>query len=177
MHPNLKTLPHSLMSALGKCHRHDALADGLARLPQPVLNFHQTRGGKPYSVRVLPQGLDLMLQCINPDAKEPEQIWGMQSITFHTAASEPENFWPYEWPEGVDPATTRAADISRLFLANEDSESALITPTMTCFSVAGFEGQVWSMVCVFDSDTDCLETLSLVREGEWVNEPAGQIKT
>lgn len=175
MHPNLKPLPRSLLSALGRCHRHDELAEGLAHLPQPVLNFRQTRGGKPYSVRVLPQGLDLMLQCINSDAAEPEQVWGLQSITLHTALSEPDNFWPYDWPEGMAPATARAKDISQLF-GVDDAESAILTPTMTCFSVVGFEGQEWNMVCTFDSDTECLETFSLIRAGNWVTDVAQPAK-
>ncbi len=176
MHPNLTPLPHSLISALGRCHRHDALADGLARLPQPVLNLRQTRGGKVYSVRVPSQGLDLMLQCINPQAPEPQQVWGLQSITLHTALSEPDHCWPHEWPQGITP-TTQATDIGRLFGAdNADADSSIVTPTMTCFSVQGFDGQTWNMVCTFDSDTECLQTLSLIRAGDWIAEIAPPAK-
>ena len=175
MHPNLKPLPHALVSALGRCHRQDALVNALAALPQPVLDLRQTRSGKPYSVRVVPHGLDLMLQCINPDADEPLRIWGVQSITLHTHLSEPSNFWAFQWPEGVDPATAKATNIAQLFGA-DDPESALLTPTMTCFGVPGYEGQVWNMVCVFDSDTECLETFSLVRANEWVNVAINEIR-
>lgn len=175
VHSNLKPLPLSLVSALGRCQRHDALAEALVALSPPVLDLRQTRSGKPYNVRVVPHGLDLMLQCMNPDAGEPLRIWGVQSITLHTRLSEPSNFWAFPWPEGVDPTTTKATDISQLF-GVVDPESALLTPTMTCFSVPGFEGQVWNMVCVFDSDTDCLETFSLVRANEWLNVPIKEIR-
>ena len=149
--------------------------NALAALPQPVLDLRQTRGGKPYNVRVVPHGLDLMLHCINPDADEPLRIWGVQSITLHTPLSEPSNFWAFQWPEGVDPATAKATNIAQLFGA-DDPESALLTPTMTCFGVSGYEGQVWNMVCVFGSDTECLETFSLVRANEWVNVAINEIK-
>jgi hypothetical protein len=35
---------------------------------------------------------------------------------------------------------------------------------------------VWNMVCVFDSDTEYLETFSLVRANEWVNVPINEIR-
>jgi hypothetical protein len=51
-------------------------------------------------------------------------------------------------------------------------ESALVTPTMTCFSVPGLNGQTWSMVCMFEPQSERLHTLSLIRSGEWLCDQA-----
>lgn len=170
MHPKLQPLPQSLLSALGRSNRQDQLANGLASLTPPV-KLRQHRDGKLYPVRVESYGVDLMVQCTKPDADEPQQSWGLHSFTLHTAASDPAHPWSFAWPEGLDPSTVKAADVTQLFGMVGD-ESALITPTMTCFSVPGLNGQTWSMVCMFDPQSERLHTLSLIRSGEWLCDQA-----
>jgi hypothetical protein len=114
--------------------------------------------------------LDLMVQCTNPEANEPQQLWGLHSFTLHTTASDPAQPWSSAWPEGLDPNTFKAADVAQLFGVTGD-ESALVTPAITCFSLPGLNGQTWSMVCMFDPQTLRLNTLSLVRTGAWRSDP------
>jgi hypothetical protein len=165
MHPNLKPLPLSLLSNLGKTHRQDQLANGLAAFPQPVTNLRQHRTGL-YTVRVVSQGLDLMMECTNPEAEEAQRQWGLHSFTLHTAASGRPHAWAFAWPEGLEPDTATASDVARLFSAPDD-ETMLVTPTMTCGLLPGLDGQVWSMLCAFDGNSQLLQNLTLVRMGEW----------
>lgn len=166
MHPKLQPLPQSLLGALGRSNRQDLLANGLASMTPPV-QLRQHRDGQLYPVRVETHGLDLMVQCTNPEADETLRLWGLHSLTLHTAASDPIHYWPFAWPEGLDPDTSKAADLAQLFGVGSD-ESALVTPTMACFSVPGFGGLTWSMVCMFDPQTERLKTLSLIRSGDWL---------
>lgn len=168
MHPNLQPLPQSLLSALGRSNRQDQLATGLASMAPPV-QLCQHRNGQLYPVRVESHGLDLMVQCTNPDADQSQQLWGLHSFTLHTAASDPIHPWTFAWPEGMDPNTFKAADVAQLFGVACD-ESALVTPTMTCFSLSGVAGQTWSMVCMFSPQSERLHTLSLIRHGEWLSD-------
>lgn len=168
MHPKLQPLPQTLLCALGCSNRQEQLANALASMTPPV-PLRQHRDGKPYPVRVASHGVDLMVQCTNPEADEAQQQWGLHSITLHTAASDPAHPWSFSWPEGLDPATANAADVAQLFGMAGD-ESALVTPAMACFSVPGLTGQTWSMVCIFDPQTERLHTLSLIRSGEWLFE-------
>lgn len=166
MHPNLQPLPQSLLSALGRSNRQDQLATGLAAMTPPV-QLRQHRHGQLYPVRVESHGLDLMVQCTNPEAEEPQQLWGLHSFTLHTTVSDPAHPWSFAWPEGLDPNTFKATDVAQLFGMAGD-ESALVTPAMTCFSLPGLNGQIWSMVCMFDPQTQRLQTLSLIRSGAWL---------
>lgn len=133
MHPKLHPLPPSLLSALGRSNRQDQLANGLASWTPPV-QLRQHRDGQLYPVRVGAHGLDLMVQCTNTEADEAQRLWGLHSLTLHTAASDPAHHWAFAWPEGVDPNTIKAASMAELFGVGGD-ESALVTPTMACFSV------------------------------------------
>lgn len=168
MHPKLQPLPPSLLMALGRSNRQDQLAQALESLDPPV-NLRQHRDGRPYPVSVAAHGLDLMVQCTNPEADEAQRLWGLHSITLHTAASDSVNPWRFAWPDGVEPGTVNAAGIAKLF-GVEGDEAALVSPAMTCFMLPGSDGQTWSMVCMFDHNTLRLQTLSLVRTGEWVSD-------
>jgi hypothetical protein len=169
MHPKLQPLPSSLLTALGRSNRQDQLAKALESLDPPV-NLRQHRDGRLYPVGVAAYGLDLMVQCTNPEADEAQRLWGLHSITLHTAASDAVNPWRFAWPDGVEADTVNAAGIAKLFGVDGD-EAALVSPGMTCFMLPGSEGQTWSMVCMFDPNTQRLQTLSLVRSGEWVSDP------
>jgi hypothetical protein len=166
MHPKLQPLPQSLLCALGRSNRQDQLANSLASMTPPV-HLRQHRNGQLYPVQVESHGVGLMVQCTHPDADEPQQLWGLHSFTLHTSASDPAHPWSFAWPEGLDPATAKAADVAQLFGVVSD-ESALVAPTMTSFSVPGLNGQTWLMVCMFDPQTERLHTLSLIRSGEWL---------
>jgi hypothetical protein len=166
MHAKLQSLPQSLLSALGRSNRQDQLATGLASMTPPV-QLRQQRHGQLYPVRVESHGLDLMVQCTNPESDEPQQLWGLHSFTLHTTTSDPAHPWSFAWPEGMDPNTFKAADVAQLFGMVGD-ESALVTPSMTCFSLPGVDGQTWSMVCMFCPQSERLHTLSLIRTGEWL---------
>ena len=166
MHPRLQPLPPSLTTALGRSNRQDQLTQALESLDPPI-NLRRHGDGRLYPVSVAVHGLDLMVQCTNPEAEEAQRLWGLHSITLHTAASASSHPWRFAWPEGFDPHTVKAADVAKLFDI-EGEEMAMTAPGMTCCQLPGFEGQTWSMICMFDPATQRLQSLSLVRTGEWV---------
>ncbi len=163
--PLLQTLLHSLDQAT----HHPALAAELLDLGVPSAQLLQARDSKPYLVSVDSHGLDLMMQCVNPEAAEEQRCWGLQSFTLHGTESEVASAWHAQWPHGIDPNHATAASVAQVFEA--DPEASLITPSMLCFTTPGVAGQPWSVVCLFDDSRGALKTMSLARGavgGEWV---------
>ncbi|GKS95367.1 hypothetical protein [Acidovorax sp. SUPP2825] len=160
-------LPDLLLRSIGRYNRQHLLNRVLRSLDPPVLDLRQGHGTDPYPVGVESQGLDLMLQCMDPSLPEKEQLWGLHALTFHTPLSRPGKPWQGEWPQGLEVATATAGDVVAL-LADKDDEAVLALPGMACFRVPGFDGQTWAVQCVFDGPGKTLKTLSLVRTGEWV---------
>ena len=126
MHPRLIPLPDILLQNLGRTSRLDDLAQLLQSSDAPIRDLRQHRGGKPYSVSMAPHGIDLTLQCVNPDAAQDEWQWGLHSFTLHSAASNPANHWTQPWPQGLDPERARAADVVRLLAT--DAYEPMSTP-------------------------------------------------
>jgi len=166
MHPNLATLPSILLRNLGRTSQLEDLIHWLAPHDIPADRLRQRQNGKPCSVSLAPHGIDLTLQCLNPDASENEMQWGLHSFTLHTAASSPANHWTQPWPQGLDPAQARAADVVRLLATN--SEEAMLTPTLACFAIDGMDGLSWALMAIFDPGSLKLQTLTLQRSGDWV---------
>ena len=166
MHPKLAPLPTVLLRNLG----HTSRLDGLAQLLTPhgiaPDQLCQHHNGKPYSVSMAPHGIDLTLQCVNPDAAQDEWQWGLHSLTLHSAASNPVNHWTQAWPQGLDPEQARAADVVRLLASNP--EEAISTPTLACFAIDGMDGLTWALMGTFDPSSLKLQTLTLQRSGDWV---------
>jgi len=165
MHPNLRPLPAILLHNLGRTSRLDDLARLL--IPHGITpdQLRQHREGKPYSLSLAPHGLDLTLQCTNPEAAQDQWQWGLHSITLHTAASNPANHWTQPWPQGLEAEQARAADVVRLLAA--DPEEAMVTPTLACFAIDGMDGLSWALMAIFDPGSLKLQTLTLQRSGEW----------
>ena len=166
MHPNLATLPTILLHNLGRTSRLDDLARLLELHGITDDKLRQHQNGQPYRLSLAPHGLDLTLQCINPDAPESETQWGLHSLTLHTSASNPANHWSQPWPQGLDPEQARAADVVRLLAT--DPDEAMITPTLVCFAIDGMDGLTWALLAMFDPGSRKLQTLSLQRSGEWI---------
>lgn len=166
MHPALSPLPPTLLRNLGCTSHLDDLAQLLAPHSIASGQLRQRQNGKPYSVSLAPHGLDLTLQCVNPDASEAEIQWGLHSLTLHTAASSPSKHWTQPWPQGLNPEQSRAADVVRLLAANP--EEAMLTPTLVCFAIDGMGGLTWALMAIFDPSSLKLQTLTLQRSGDWV---------
>ena len=166
MHPNLIPLPEALLRNLGRISNLDDLAQLLAAHGPAPDKLRQHNNGKPYSVSLTPHGIDLSLQCVNPDATQDQWRWGLHSHTLHTAASNPANHWTQPWPQGLEPEQARAADVVRLLAV--DPEEAMNTPTLVCFAIDGMDGLTWALMAVFDPGSFKLQTLTLQRSGEWV---------
>lgn len=166
MHPNLSPLPTILLRNLGRTSRLDDLAQLLAPHGTAPGKLRQQHNGQPYNVSLAPHGLDLTLQCLNPQAPEAEMQWCLHRITLHTAASDPANHWTQPWPQGLDPEQARAADLVRLLAA--DPEEAMLTPTLACFAIDGLDGLNWALMATFDPSSLKLQTLTLQRSGEWI---------
>ncbi len=166
MHPALTRLPPILLRNLGRTSRLDDLAQLLTPHGISADQLRQYQNGGPYTVSMAPHGIDLALQCVNPDASESEMQWGLHSLTLHTAASNPNNHWTQPWPQGLEPAQACAADVVCLLAA--DPEEALNTPTLVCFAIDGMDGLSWALLAVFDPGSFKLQTLTLQRSGEWV---------
>jgi len=165
MHHHLTPLPAILLRNLGRTSRLDDLAQLLTPHGITPDQLHQHRDGKPYSLSLTPHGLDLTLQCINPEATQDQWQWGLHSLTLHTAASSRANHWTQPWPQGLDPEQARAADVVRLLAA--DPEEAMVTPTLVCFAIDGLDGLSWALMAIFDPGSLKLQTLTLQRSGEW----------
>ena len=166
MHPHLGPLPAILLRNLGRTSRLDDLAQLLAPHGLAPDKLRQHHNGKPYSVSMPPYGIDMTLQCTNPDAAEDEMQWGLHSLTLHTAASNPTNHWTQPWPQGLEPEQARAADVVRLLAVNPDE--AMNTPTLVCFANDGMNDLTWALMAMFDPSSLKLQTLTLQRSGEWV---------
>lgn len=166
MHPHLTPLPTILLHNLGRSSHLDDLAQLLAPHAIAPDQLRQHQSDQPYNVSLAPHGLDLTLQCINPDTTEAELQWGLHSLTLHTAASNPASHWTQPWPQGLNPDQTRAADVVRLLAT--DPEEALNTPTMVCFAIEGMDGLTWALMAIFDPSSLKLRTLTLQRSGEWL---------
>lgn len=173
MHHNLTPLPATLLRNLGRTSSLDDLAQLLASKGLAPDQLRQPQNGKPYRVSLAPHGIDLMLQCTNPEAAQDQWQWGLHSITLHTAASSRANHWTQPWPQGLDPEQARAADVVRLLAA--DPEEAMVTPTLVCFAIDGLDGLSWALMAIFDPGSLKLQTLTLQRSGEWVG--IGRINT
>lgn len=166
MPQRLSSLPASLLNHLGCAAGQATLEGALAELKLPAASLRQTRNGAPYTVSVPGQGLDLMLQCLNPHAPEADRLWGLHSLTFHSAGSDPVSHWTKGWPGGVNPGTATAGDIVSL-LAEDDDDAVLMVDSMACFEVPGFDGRRWIVQCMFDPARKTLLTFSLIRSGKW----------
>jgi hypothetical protein len=173
MHPNLTPLPTILRRNLGRTSRLDDLAQLLAPYGITADKLRQRQYGQPYSVSLAPHGIDLALQCINPDAAQDQWQWGLHSLTLHTAASNPAKHWIQPWPQGLDPEQARAADVVRLLAA--DPEEAMVTPTLVCFAIDGMDGLTWALMAMFDPSSFKLQTLTLQRSGDWVASTVQQV--
>lgn len=166
MHASLAPLPTILLSSLGRADNLDALIQLLGPHGVSPDKLRQHQNGEPYSVSLPQYGIDLTLQCTNPDAAQDQWQWGLHSLTLHTAASNPANHWTQPWPQGLEPEQARAADVVRLLAA--DPEEAMNTPTLVCFAIDGMDGLTWALMAVFDPSSLKLQTLTLQRSGEWV---------
>jgi len=166
MHPHLTPLPAALLRNLGRTSRLDDLVQLLAPHGISCDKLRQHQHGKPYSVSLTPHGIDLTLQCINPEAIPDQWQWGLHSLSLHTAASNPVNHWIQPWPQGLDPEQACAADVVRLLAANP--EEAMNTPTLVCFAIEGMSDLTWALMAIFDPSSFKLQTLTLQRSGEWV---------
>lgn len=158
----LHPLPQVLLQALGRLDLHGDLQEAVSArswTSAPLRQDHHH--GAPYTVTA-DAGLDLTLQNTNPDAAPLDRQWGLHSFTLHAGQ------WRHGWPEGLDPATATAQDVVRLFIP--DLESSLVTPAMVCFTVPGLgEGQQWSVLCLFDTASQRLQSFTLVRMGDWLS--------
>jgi len=177
MHPNLIPLREALLRNLSRTSRLDDLAQLLASHGLAPDKLRQHQNGQPYSVTLAPHGIDLKLQCVNPEASQDQWQWGLHSFTLHTAASNPTNHWTQPWPQGLDPEQARADDVVRLLAANP--EEAMVTPTLACFAIDGLDGLTWALMAIFDPGSLKLQTLTLQRSAEWVavaeGKPAGEV--
>lgn len=167
MPARLSPLPADFLSNLGCAVGHKVLEECLSQLDLPASNLYRTQNGDLYRAGISGQGLDLMLQCLNPQAPDAERLWGLHSLTFHTTRSEPNNYWRKEWPSGINPDTATAGDVVSL-LAEDDDDAVLMTDGMACFEVPGFDDRRWIVQCMFDPGSKTLLTFSLVRGGDWV---------
>lgn len=168
MPKRLSPLPADLLNNLGCIVGRIALEEGLSRLDLPASGLCQARDDGMYRIGISGHGLDLMLQCLNPHVPDAERLWGLHSLTFHTARSEPTNFWCRKWPSGINPDTATAGDIVSL-LTEDDDDAVLMTDGMVCFEVPGFDDRRWIVQCMFDPARKTLLTFSLIRSGEWVH--------
>lgn len=162
MHSNLNPLPSLLLTHLGA---HSQL-DDLATLPQFVeagVTANALRKGKdsqPYHFNLDSQGISVMLQCMNPEAKPEARTWGLQGFTLKAGE------WKGDWPTGLDIHEATANDLVAVLAAKP--EETMNMPPMLCFTVEGIAGQAWSVMAIFDSSGK-LDTFSLLRVGPWRN--------
>lgn len=164
MHPKLSPLPDVFLQHLGRFSRLDYLVAAFKQR-QYAPSLCVPHDGQPYTIST-PYGVDLKLQCANPLDAPAEQLWGLCSLSFHTALSNPLNHWKDPWPEGIHPGSVTAQEMADQ-LASEDEE-VLLTPTMACFVVPGVGDQQWTLLGHFHQHSKKLLTLSLLQAGHWV---------
>ena len=170
-------IPDSLLQLLGQATAWPAWQQALRRqeLELPDLrapasqesSFMQIPGPQePRLVRLSDQGLDLMLQCLNPERPSEQYLWGLQALIFHTALSDPLHYWKGAWPANLQPEAATAASIVSLY-AEDDDDAVLMHDAIVCFEVPSFEGRRMVVQCLFDLGSKTLLTLSLIRGSEW----------
>jgi len=115
---------------------------------------------RPYPVAWPDQGLHLMLQCLDPQASGDARFWGLHSLTLDA------DNWRGAWLKGLNPATTTPEALVDLLAT--DKTQALCTADMACLTVPGIDGQIWSVVALFDERSNKLKSLTFTRTGEWV---------
>jgi len=157
----INLIPELLLSTLGRYSRQFALTDVLRREKPPIVDAFKSRNGDVYSVNIPGSGMDLMLQCVNHEAPEAEWLWGLDSVTVHTAASSPGDHWTH-WPETLKAEQATVRDAVAVF-----GEAVVQSPTMALFEVTGAEGQNWALHCEFDAQSKQLKTLTLARSDDW----------
>lgn len=130
--------------------------------------LRQVHGTDAYPIEVPAQGLDLMIQCINPQAPENEHVWGVQSMTFHTLYSDGSSHWKRDWPTGIYPQRINAGELVSL-LAEDNDDGVLLTENMACFEIPSVhDHQRWLVMGLFDRSSKKLLTFSLIRNSDWI---------
>jgi hypothetical protein len=120
----------------------------------------RTAHDRPYPVAWPAHGLNLMLQCLDPQASADACSWGLHSLTLDA------DCWQGAWLKGLDPATATPEEL--IHLLSPDKAEALCTADMACLTVPGIDGQTWSVVGLFDVRSKKLKSLTFTRTGEWI---------
>lgn len=166
MLPHLQSLPDVLIQSLGRTSCQEYLVRTLQTEASFTDHLRRHGDGEPYAVRIAQGGLDVVLQCVNPNAEEIQWQWGLHSFSLHTPHSESAYFWKGSWMDGIDPAQATRHDIADLLTPH--GEVVLESPVLTCFTVFGLEDQRWSLLFRFDPESGKLLTLSVIKTGEWI---------
>lgn len=135
----------ALQTLIGK-HR---IAEALLRVLAPVQPRHDALlrlvAGNPYVVSLPGTGVDLLLQCLRPEAPAAESDWALVGATLHTSLSGAAGTaWPGPWPREIDPARFDAAQARTVFGAG-----LLVMGPMATVEVPGSAGVDWNILCTF----------------------------
>ena len=188
MPQRLSLLPESLLRLLGQAHDPETLTQGLGKYAPSDSELFQDCHGEPYAVTAKGQGLGLMVQCLNPQAPQESKLWGLQALSFATAAGNPMAPWAGPWPHGLNPATASAQDLVQLMAApaeppktatpnnapkqSEEVKTLLVTQQMCAFEMPGYGQQRWMVQALFHMQSHKLSQLMLLRQSDWVYPPA-----
>ena len=156
----LAPVTEALLRTLGRHSRQDYLMQVLRSVGLDASALLRAAHDRPYTVTWPEHGLNLMLQCLDPQAHEDARSWGLHSITLDA------DRWQGAWLKGLNPATVTPEEL--IHLLSPDEAQALCTADMACLTVPGIDGQTWSVVALFDARGKKLKSLTFTRTGEWI---------
>lgn len=154
-------IPAPLLRHLGAHSRLNSLLELPEMAGIDVADVRQSLSQDSYVVNLGNHGLSLTLQCINSDSLPSEQKWGLQGINVNAVKRQgigPDAPAAYEMTSG---------DVLQLFGVKADDELVMHMHPLLCFSAEGIDQQAWGVTAVLDESSKKLQTLSLLRVGEW----------
>ena len=88
-------------------------------------------------------------------------VWGLQSVTLHTSASEMGEEWPAEWPDVLPAGKTTITHTNACF-----GEPLLYAQNIALYQIKSPQELDWVAQCMF-TDLGRLQHLTFVRMHEW----------
>lgn len=102
-----------------------------------------------------------VLQSKEDGSASQASVWGLQSLTLHTAASETGEAWSGEWPDALPADQSTIHHTNAIF-----GEPLLHSQGIALYQMQSPKGLSWAVHCMF-SEWNKLQHLTFVRMHDW----------